>query len=165
MTLKVDYARLWCRAGVGACNALPVASPGARLALPDVNFGFMPGAEGTQRLPRLIGLEKAARMMLTEAAVTGHEACELGLVDEVVQGDVVDGARKFARCLIEQGTPTRRTRDLPVKVDSVHVQELFAGLRADFQRAFPEDNGRQFIIGQRQISRPKRVCELYEGDI
>ncbi|WER50787.1 enoyl-CoA hydratase/isomerase family protein [Cupriavidus sp. WKF15] len=123
-----------------------IATPDARLALPEVNFGFLPRAGGTQRLPRLIAMEKAARMMLTGAAVTGHEAEELGLVDEVVQGDVVDGARRFSRRFIELGVPPRRTRDLPVKVDSVHVQELFAGLRADVLRTFPEDNGRQFMI-------------------
>ncbi len=65
--------------------------------LPEVNLGFIPGAGGTQRLPRLIGLEKAATLLRTGRTVSSWEAVGLGLVHEEVEGDLVAAAARLAR--------------------------------------------------------------------
>lgn len=101
-----------------------VSSAEAKLGLPEVKFGFLPGAGGTQRLPRLVPLDKAADMMLTGAAVTAEEAQQLGLVDAIFEGDVLSAAVDFARSKVGQ---QRRTRDLPARVEALapgHLERL-----------------------------------------
>ncbi len=96
------------------CHAR-VAAPETRLGLPEVTLGFIPGAGGTQRLPRLAGLDAALRMILTGDRITAAEALSLGLVDEVAAGDVVDAALAVARKVAH--TPPRRTCDLAAPAD------------------------------------------------
>ena len=67
------------------------AHSGTRLGLPEVNLGLIPGAGGTQRLPRLIGIEAALRIIGSGKPVTAAEALRLGLVDRVVEGDILGG--------------------------------------------------------------------------
>jgi 3-hydroxyacyl-CoA dehydrogenase len=90
-----------------------------------VKFGFLPGAGGTQRLTRLVPVDKAADMMLTGAAVTAEEAHQLGLVDAVFEGDLLAAAVDFARSKIGS---LRRTRDLPARVDGL-APDYLARLR------------------------------------
>ncbi len=88
-----------------------VIAPTAQVGLPEVKLGLLPGAGGTQRLPRLVGAEKALNFMLSGDGIPGPAAHELGIVDEVAEGDVVEAAFAYARNLISQGSPTRRIRD------------------------------------------------------
>jgi 3-hydroxyacyl-CoA dehydrogenase len=74
-----------------------VAGSRARLGLPEITLGLLPGAEGTQRLPRIIGLAPALDMILTGEPVSGEKARALGLVDQLASGDLVDDAVAFAR--------------------------------------------------------------------
>ena len=92
-----------------------VVERGARMGLPELSLGIIPGAGGTQRLPRLIPLEAALDTMLTGKPLTAGQAHDLGLADAVVDGDVIEGALAFARDLIAKGARPRRTRELPVK--------------------------------------------------
>lgn len=78
-----------------ACN-YRVAAPDAKMGLPEVKLGVLPGAGGTQRLPRLIGADKALVMMLTGNPIDAAEAASLGIVNELVTGDLKSGAVKFA---------------------------------------------------------------------
>ncbi|MFC7474860.1 3-hydroxyacyl-CoA dehydrogenase NAD-binding domain-containing protein [Dankookia sp. GCM10030260] len=78
-----------------ACHAR-VAAPGAQVGLPEVKRGFVPGAGGTQRLPRLIGME-ALRLIVSGDPVPSEEAAKLGFVDAVVQGDLEHAAIAWAR--------------------------------------------------------------------
>jgi 3-hydroxyacyl-CoA dehydrogenase len=78
-----------------ACHAR-VAAPGAQLGLPEVKRGFVPGAGGTQRLPRLIGAEAALKIIVTGEPVSAAEAHRLGFVDAVVEGDLEQGAVAWA---------------------------------------------------------------------
>ena len=78
-----------------ACHAR-VAAPGAQLGLPEVKRGFVPGAGGTQRLPRLIGLE-ALKIIVSGEPVSGTTAGKLGIVDAVIDGDLEKGAVTWAR--------------------------------------------------------------------
>jgi 3-hydroxyacyl-CoA dehydrogenase len=107
-----------------------VATPGARLGLPEIKFGFLPGAGGTQRLPRLVPMSKAADMMLSGEAITAEEGLELGLIDEIVDGDLLTHAVNFAQRLIGGAASRRRTRDLPARMDDASAG-FFDALRAD----------------------------------
>ena len=86
-----------------------VASETATLALPEVTLGLVPGAGGTQRLPRLIGAEQALSMILTGRAVSAAEALATGLLDAVVAGDPTGRAKELARDMA--GQQPRRSRD------------------------------------------------------
>jgi len=80
-----------------------VAAPGTRLGLPEIKLGLIPGAGGTQRLPRLIGLDKAMAMILTGDPMPVAEALEAGLIDAIVEGDLAAAAVAFARGIVAQG--------------------------------------------------------------
>lgn len=86
-----------------------VAAESATLALPEVTLGLVPGAGGTQRLPRLIGAEQALSMILTGRAVPAAEALATGLLDAVVAADPTGRAKEIARDMA--GQPPRRSRD------------------------------------------------------
>lgn len=73
-----------------------VAQRGAKVGLPEVKLGVLPGAGGTQRLPRLAGVEAAVRMITEGVPVSAEEALAMGLVDEVVSGDLLSSALSFA---------------------------------------------------------------------
>jgi 3-hydroxyacyl-CoA dehydrogenase len=94
-----------------------IALPAAKLGLPEVQLGLLPGAGGTQRTPRLIGAAAALEMMLSGRHVGAVEAHKLGLVDRVAEeGDPVEAGLAYARELLAQGAPVRRTRD----ADALH---------------------------------------------
>ncbi len=88
-----------------------VAADGAGFGLPELSLGIIPGAGGTQRLPRLIPFEAAVDMMLSGRPLAAAQAKELGLVDKVVTGDVVEGAVSYANELIAAGRGPRKTRE------------------------------------------------------
>lgn len=79
-----------------ACH-FRVATPGASFGLPEVNLGIIPGAGGTQRLPRLIGLEAAIPVIAERQMLDAAQAEQLGLVDRIMEGPLVEGACAFAR--------------------------------------------------------------------
>ena len=104
-----------------ACH-FRVAIPGARVGLPEVKLGLLPGAGGTQRLPRLIGPEKALKMIVSGDPIEAREALADGVIDEIIEGDLTAGAVGFARRVVAEGRPSRRVRDREDKL----VAEGFA---------------------------------------
>jgi 3-hydroxyacyl-CoA dehydrogenase len=92
-----------------------VAVAGAQIALPEVNLGLLPGAGGTQRLPRLIGLEAAMNMVVSGVPVPSERFKGTKLFDELLEGDLKTGAVAFARKVVAQGMGLPKVRDLPVK--------------------------------------------------
>jgi 3-hydroxyacyl-CoA dehydrogenase len=98
-----------------ACH-FRVAVPGARLGLPEVKLGLLPGAGGTQRLPRLVGPEKALQMIVTGEPIGAAEAREDGIIDEIVDGDLTAAAIDFARRVVREGRPLRLVRDREEKL-------------------------------------------------
>ena len=92
-----------------------VGQPNAPIALPEVKIGLLPGAGGTQRLPRLIGLEHALNMIVSGAAIPSQMFKGSPLFDDFTDGDVVEAAVAFAEKLIAEGKGVRRVRDLKVK--------------------------------------------------
>ena len=115
-----------------------VAVPSAKCGLPEVNLGLLPGAGGTQRLPRIVGAEKALEMM-TAGSHVGAKACkEMGLVDELVEeGKLREGAIAFANKIVAEKRPLKKVRDLNDKVaaDRGHP-EIFANFRKANARKF-----------------------------
>jgi 3-hydroxyacyl-CoA dehydrogenase len=87
------------------------------LGLPEVKLGILPGSGGTQRLPRIIPVHEAARMMILGDPIPASRAQELGLVDEIVEGNLLDAAVEYAKKLVAGGKGPRRIRDLPPKVE------------------------------------------------
>ena len=98
-----------------ACH-FRVAVPGARLGLPEVKLGLLPGAGGTQRLPRLVGPEKALQMIVTGEPIGAAEAREDGIIDEIVDGDLTAAATDFARRVVREGWALRLVRDREEKL-------------------------------------------------
>jgi 3-hydroxyacyl-CoA dehydrogenase len=111
-----------------ACHAR-VALDTARLGLPEITLGIIPGAGGTQRLPRLIGACAALDMMLSGAPVNAGRAKTLGLVDEVVSGDLLAGALAFCRTLIESGAGPRRTSEQRVDATGFDSKRIAQALQ------------------------------------
>jgi 3-hydroxyacyl-CoA dehydrogenase len=91
-----------------------VGVPGARIALPEVKLGLIPGAGGTQRLPRLIGVETAMNMIVSGAPVLSEKLRDSGLFDAFSDGDLLAAAVAFARAVVADARPLKRVRDLPV---------------------------------------------------
>ena len=93
-----------------------IAVPTARVGFPEVLLGLIPGAGGTQRLPRLVGTERALDMMISGKPVNAAEAARAGIVDRLAEsGNLLDEAMTFARELASSGEPPRLIRDLSVE--------------------------------------------------
>ncbi len=121
-----------------------VAAPGAPVGLPEIKIGLLPGGGGTQRLPRLIGAERAMDAILTGDPFDTEEALELGILDEIIDGDLVEGAITFAKGKAEAGGPyplVRNRRD-KVEADRGNPDALKAGEAYLRRRMRGQFNGR-----------------------
>jgi len=107
---------------------------GAKLGLPEVNLGLIPGAGGTQRLPRLCGVVQASEIFTSARMVGADEALALGIVDAVAEGTPEDAGLAFARDLLAQGKGVRRVSELPVPPTDTAA---LADLRKRVARANP----------------------------
>jgi 3-hydroxyacyl-CoA dehydrogenase len=113
-----------------------VAAADTRLGLPEVTLGIIPGAGGTQRLPRLIGVEKSLDLILAAKPVSAQQAHALGFIDAVIEGDLLEGALKYTQELLASGAGPRRTSER--KVDpSTATEEILARMRARAEREYP----------------------------
>ncbi|HUP91237.1 MAG TPA: 3-hydroxyacyl-CoA dehydrogenase NAD-binding domain-containing protein [Solimonas sp.] len=92
-----------------------VVVPGAQIALPEVKLGLLPGGGGTQRMPRVVGLETAANMIVSGATVPSEQLKGTALFDAFIEGDLPSGAIAFAQKLVEEKKPLKRVRDLKVE--------------------------------------------------
>jgi 3-hydroxyacyl-CoA dehydrogenase len=90
------------------------AIPSARMGMPEITLGILPGAGGTQRLPRLVGAEQALELLLSGAPIDAARGKQIGLIDEIVDGDAVSGGIAFAKRLAQSGAKPRRTREQAV---------------------------------------------------
>jgi len=93
-----------------------VASPSSQVGQPEVNLGIIPGAGGTQRLPRLVGVAKAVEMCAAGKPISAREAVALGLIDQLIEGDLATEAVAFARGIVDK--PVHKTRDRTEKLGS-----------------------------------------------
>jgi len=103
-----------------------VATTRASLALPEVKLGLLPGAGGTQRLPRLVGLEAALNMIISGEPVKAEKLRGTPLFDRLTEGDVLEAALAFARELIGEGRGVKRVRDLKIQMPNAEAFLQFA---------------------------------------
>src|SRR5712664_518983 len=107
----------------------------ARFGLPEVKLGLLPGAGGTQRLPRVVGVEKALSMMVSGDPIRADEALKAGLIDEIVEGDLAAAGVAFAEKALNEKRPLKKIRDLDDKLAAVRGKpEMFASFRASVAR-------------------------------
>ncbi|THD63480.1 3-hydroxyacyl-CoA dehydrogenase NAD-binding domain-containing protein [Phenylobacterium sp.] len=132
---------------VALCAHYRVAVPSARVGLPEVALGLLPGAGGTQRLPRIVGVEAALDMVTSGRHVPAKQALAMGLVDELVEeGKLKEGALAFARKAVAEGKPLVKVRDNNAKLEAAKGHpEIFADFRKANARKFrgfmaPENN-------------------------
>ena len=101
-----------------------VATADARVGLPEVTLGIIPGAGGTQRLPRLIGVAAALDIIVAGKLVPAPKAEKLGFVDQVVTDNIVDAAKDYARAIVAGDTPLRRASEGSIEADDAVFDEV-----------------------------------------
>jgi 3-hydroxyacyl-CoA dehydrogenase len=123
---------------VALCAHYRVAVPSARCGLPEVNLGLLPGAGGTQRLPRIAGVEKALEMVTSGQHVPAKECLAMGLVDELAEeGKLKEAAIAFARKIVAEKRPLKKVRENNVKLEAAKGHpEIFANFRKANARKF-----------------------------
>lgn len=134
-----------------------VAVASARLGLPEIKLGLMPGAGGTQRLPRLVGVETALDMILSGDPVTAAKAKEIGLIDGMIEGDLEAGAIAFAES-IAAARPLPRVSDRDNKLRAADPG-LFAIKRAELART-----ARHLVAPQRAIEAIEMALSVPFGE-
>jgi len=129
-----------------------LALPAAKLGLPEVHLGLLPGAGGTQRTPRLIGARAALDLMLSGRHVDANEAHALGLVDAVGDGaDPAEAGLAWVRDLLASGAPPRRTRDADALSDCAREGAAIEQARIDIART------------GRGLFSPARIVDAVQG--
>ena len=113
-----------------------IAAPEARLGLPELTLGIIPGAGGTQRMPRLIGLEQTLELLFSGRPVSAQRALELGFIDRIAEGTLRTAAVAYARSLVPAGSGPRRTCDTALDPQSATPQ-IIERLTAQAKRQFP----------------------------
>ena len=137
------------------CCHYRVAVPSARVGLPEVALGLLPGGGGTQRLPRLIGPEAALQAITSGVPMAANQAQKVGVIDAVVdEGNLLEGAKAFARALVANGAPLKKVRDLSDKVTGVDLA-IF-----DAARTQASKERRGFEAPQRCIDCVEAACTL-----
>ena len=110
-----------------------IAVPSAKCGLPEVNLGLLPGAGGTQRLPRIVGAQKALVMMTSGEHVPANKCHEMGLVDEMAnENQLEEDAIVFANKIVSEGRPLVKVRDADEKIKSDKGNDA---LFSDFRKA------------------------------
>jgi 3-hydroxyacyl-CoA dehydrogenase len=135
--------------GAGVETALAchyrICDAATRLGLPEISLGIIPGAGGTQRMPRLIGLEPALDMMLDGKPRTAAQARTLGLVDTVVDDDVRSAALAYAKDLVASGKGPRRTRDLTIAGGETGIK-IITSRRAEVAKTLKNRNSPNVLL-------------------
>ncbi|WP_339666734.1 3-hydroxyacyl-CoA dehydrogenase NAD-binding domain-containing protein [uncultured Pseudomonas sp.] len=114
-----------------------IARKDAKVGLPEVKLGLLPGAGGTQRLPRLTGVAKALDMIVSGAPISATEALELGVVDQLIEGDLLSAGLAYADQLIAEGKGPRRTGERTDKLEGVDNAAAVAAKRAEIEKKMP----------------------------
>jgi len=113
-----------------------IALASAQVGLPEVRLGILPGAGGTQRLPRIVGVEAALDMIVSGSPVSAQKAQSTGLIDEIAEGDLKAAALAFAKKVIDEKHPIRKASDLSVKVENPAIFDEYAKKIEKRQRGF-----------------------------
>lgn len=139
-----------------ACH-IRFATPSAKLGLPELNLGLLPGFAGTQRLPRLIGKAKALELLFTSRPITGEEAEILGLVNGIYQEEeLLDRTLEFAKLVASKGAVSLRYTIEAVMTGEEHGFEAGAKKEEElFGRIFESDDATEGIQAFLEKRKPK----------
>ncbi len=132
------------------------AKKGTKLGLPEVNLGLLPGSGGTQRLPRLVGAEKALDMILGGKPISAEAALQCGLLDALVDGPLPRAALGYVESLLKDKCGPRKTSDKPATQAD---PDLFAAKRAGLQRAAKAILAPGYIIDLVELATQTPVSE------
>jgi 3-hydroxyacyl-CoA dehydrogenase len=127
-----------------------VAIAGGKVGLPEVKLGLLPGAGGTQRLPRLIGIEAALGIIVSGDPVPATQAAKAGVIDKIIEGDLLDGTLDYARALAARNAPLRKVRDL--KVDTSKIPP-----------GFFDEARRRVAKEKKNLFAPQRIVDALEA--
>ncbi len=127
-----------------------VAVASAKIGLPEVKLGLLPGAGGTQRLPRLIGIEAALGIIVSGDPVAAVQAAQAGIIDKIIETDLLEGALDYARGLAGRKAPLRKIREL--NVDS---SKISAG--------FFDDARKRVAKEKKNLFAPQRIVDALEA--
>ena len=134
------------------CN-FRIAVPSARMGLPEVHLGILPGAGGTQRLPRLVGVPLALDLITSGRQFSAHEALEFGVIDTLASEDTLrEDAVAFARKVIDDKMPVTRVRDRQ------NMVEPYRG-KAEIYDEFRQKNARKF----RGFAAPENIIKAVQA--
>lgn len=128
------------------------ATPSAKVGLPEVRLGLIPGAGGTQRGPRVLGIEAALDLSVSGEPIGATQARELGAIDEIIEGDLLEGALEYAERLAAENAAPRRIRD--IALDSRTLPE-----------AFFEDYRKKIAAKTRGFFAPERAVQAVEAAV
>ncbi|MFQ5661028.1 MAG: 3-hydroxyacyl-CoA dehydrogenase NAD-binding domain-containing protein [Gammaproteobacteria bacterium] len=127
------------------------AGPTAKLGLPEVTLGLIPGANGTQRLPRLIGVAAALEMITNGKLVDAQQAKEMGLVDEIIEGDLLQGVIAYARRLVNDSAPKRRVSEMSIGNNS-YPKDIFEQYRTKPGKRMRNQNAPQAAVDAIEVA-------------
>lgn len=131
-----------------------VAVASAKVGLPEVKLGILPGAGGTQRLPRVVGVQKALEFITSGMHVPATQAFEAGLIDELIDGDLTEGAIAFAKKVVAEGRPLVKISEQNDKLEEAKKNP------AIFDE-FRKKNARKF----RGFEAPENCIKAIEGAV
>jgi 3-hydroxyacyl-CoA dehydrogenase len=127
-----------------------VAVATAQVGLPEVKLGILPGAGGTQRLPRLIGIEAALNIIVSGDPVPATQAAKVGVIDKIVEGDLLEGAIAFAKNLIATNAPAKKIRDI-----NIDASKLPAG--------YFDETRKRVAKEKKNLFSPQRIVDALEA--
>ena len=113
-----------------------IAVKSAKCGLPEVNLGLLPGAGGTQRLPRLVGVEQALKMVTSGLHLPAEQCLKYGLIDRLVDdSELLNDSVSFAKEIISENRPLKKVRDINEKVEAAKGNdEIFKNFRKSIER-------------------------------
>lgn len=106
----------------------------AKLGLPEVKLGLLPGGGGTQRLPRLIGVEPALKLMLSGDHIDTQKALELGLIDDILNGELLSASVSFATRIVSECLPLRKISRMNAVLKTENAADFFITVREDLKK-------------------------------
>jgi 3-hydroxyacyl-CoA dehydrogenase len=141
-----------------------IATPDCRVGLPEVQLGLLPGAGGTQRLPRLVGAARALELITSGKPMTAQEALAAGVVDEIVTGALLDAALGFARRVLAERRPLTRVRERDERILEVD-RTLFATFRAQHEKKWRGQLAPQRIVDCIEAACTRPWAEAYAFEL
>jgi 3-hydroxyacyl-CoA dehydrogenase len=127
-----------------------VAIASAKVGLPEVKLGLLPGAGGTQRLPRLIGVEAALGVIVSGDPIPATLAAKAGVIDKLIDDDLLDGAIAYAKDLAARKAPLRKVRDINVDAGKVPA-------------GFFEEARKRIAKEKKNLFAPQRIVDALEA--